>query len=488
MLEKSLQAILLAGGRSTRFKTGKTKLVEKICGQEMVLYATTLLEQLAIPTTVLIGYEGNTVKECITKKHGNTINFVVQEEQKGTGHALLCTQETWHSDNLLILNGDMPLITADIIEQLIQKHYDSNASITFVTAHNADPSITGYGRVIQEDHMYRIIEPKEFHGDTHEHCCVNAGIYIIKKEFLKASIHDLEASKLTHEFYLTDLIKIASDKEEVVKTSKVSFDAIRGVNDFKELWTVEQIKRSELISKYMSQGVRFYAAQNVHIDINVTIGQGSYIGNGVHIINNAQVGSNCIIESFSIINNSYIADNTTVYSHSIINDSTLGEHCAVGPFAHIEKKSILNDHSLIGNFVHVKNSKIGAHSKAKHLAYLGDSEVGTNVNIGAGTITCNYDGVKKHTTFINDNCFIGSNNTLVAPLTIEKNSYTAAGSVITKNVPQGALAIARPLQVNKEGYAQKLKEKLADENTATKEIPFIAALKTNDTSSITEGT
>ncbi len=488
MLEKSLQAILLAGGRSTRFKTGKTKLVEKICGQEMVLYATTLLEQLEIPITVLIGYEGNIVKECITKKHGDTINFVVQEEQKGTGHAVLCTQKTWQHDNLLIMNGDMPLVTSDIIEQLIQKHSESNASITFVTAHNADPSITGYGRVVQENHTYRIIEPKEFHGDTHEHCCVNAGIYIIKKDFLKNSIHDLEASALTHEFYLTDLIKIASDKEEIVKTSKVPFDAIRGVNDFKELWTVEQIKRSELISKYMAQGVRFFAAQNVHIDINVSIGSGSYIGNGVHIINSSRVGNNCVIESFSIINNSHIAHNSTVYSHSVINNSTIGEHCSVGPFSHIEKKSILNDHALVGNFVHVKNSKIGAHSKAKHLAYLGDAELGAHVNIGAGTITCNYDGVKKHVTTIQDNCFIGSNNTLVAPVIIEKNSYTAAGSVITKNVPQGALAITRPLQVNKEGYAQKLKEKLAQESAATKEIPFIAALKTNNSTSITEGT
>lgn len=484
MQEKCLQAILLAGGRSTRFKTGKTKLVEKICGQEMVLYATTLLEKLAIPTTVLIGYEGDTVKECITKKHGSTINFVVQHEQKGTGHALLCTQETWHKEQLLIMNGDMPLVTAEIIEQLIQKHLETNASISFVTAHNADPSITGYGRVIQEDHTYRIIEPKEFHGDTHEHCCVNAGIYIIKKSFLTTSINELQASKLTHEFYLTDLIKIASDKQEIVKTLKVPFDAIRGVNDFKELWTVEQIKRSELISNYMAQGVRFYAAQNVHIDINTSIGAGSYIGNGVHIINNSHVGSNCIIESFSIINNAIIDNNAIVYSHSVINNATIGKSCTVGPFAHIEQHSTLDDHALIGNFVHVKNSKIGAHSKAKHLAYLGDTLLGTKVNIGAGTITCNYDGVKKHMTTINDHCFIGSNNTLVAPLTIEKNSYTAAGSVITKNVPQGALAIARSPQVIKEGYAQKLKEKLAQET----EIPYIAALKTNNNSSITEGT
>lgn len=485
MLEKSLQAILLAGGRSTRFKTGKTKLLEKICGQEMVLYGTTLLETLSIPTTVLIGHEGNAVKECVKQKHGDALTFIVQEEQKGTGHALLCTKDTWHSTNILIMNGDMPLVTEAILEQLIQKHTESNASITFVTAHNADPSITGYGRVVQEDHKVRIIEPKEFHGDTHEHCCINAGIYLIKKDFLEATIHNLEASKQTQEFYLTDLIKIASDREEIIKTVQVPFDHIRGVNDFKELWTVEQIKRSELISKMMAEGVRFYAAQNVHIDINVTVGKGSRIGNGVHIINNAHIGEHCTIESFSIISNAHIGDNTTVYSHSVINDSTVGEQCNVGPFAHIERNSKLDAHTTIGNFVQVKKSNLGTNSKAKHLAYLGDSLIGSNVNIGAGTITCNYDSMKKHVTTVQDNCFIGSNNTLVAPVTIEKNSYTAAGSVITKTVPAGALAIGRSVQINKEGYAQKLKEKLQHEHETTN-TPFIAAFKTTDSTGFTE--
>jgi bifunctional UDP-N-acetylglucosamine pyrophosphorylase/glucosamine-1-phosphate N-acetyltransferase len=487
MLEKNLQAVLLAGGRSTRFKTGKTKLLERICGQEMVLYATSLLERLGLPTTVLIGYEGNAVKDCIMQKHGSALNFTVQEEQKGTGHALLCTQKQWQHDHILVMNGDMPLITQNTLEQLVQKHYEHNASITFVTAHNADPSVTGYGRVVQEDHKVRIIEPKEFHGDTHEHCCVNAGIYLIKRDFLETSIHTLQANNSAQEFYLTDLIKIASDAQLTIKTVPVAFDEIRGVNDFKELWTVEQIKRSELISKWMASGVRFHAAQNVHIDVNVTIGAGSYIGNGVHIINNSHVGQHCIIECFSVISNTHIGNHTTIRAHSVVYDSTIGDQCSVGPFAHIEKDSRLEAHAVIGNFVHVKKSTLGSHSKAKHLAYLGDTNIGEQVNIGAGTITCNYDGVHKHTTTIEDNCFIGSNNTLVAPVAIGKNSYTAAGSVITNNVPQGALAIGRARQVNKEGYARTLHEKLTHAQNEA-DIPFIGALKTTDPSSFTEGT
>lgn len=483
MLEKNLQAIILAAGRSTRFKTGKSKLVEKICGQEMILYATSLLEKLNLPTSIVVGYERETVKNVITKRHGSIIDFITQHEQKGTGHALLCTKETWNKDHILIINGDMPLITVEIIEQLAQKHFESDASITFVTAHNSNPSLTGYGRVVQEDHKIRIIEPKEFHGDTHEHCCINAGVYLFKKEFLLESIEKIEKSDVTQEFYLTDLVKIASDNNLPVKTVNVPFDAVRGVNDFKELWTIEQIKRSELITHWMEQGVRFYAAQNVHIDLNVSIGAGSYIGSGSHIINGSKIGQNCNIEAFSIISNSIIGDNTIIRSHSIIYDSVVEDSCMIGPFAHIEADTLIQKATVIGNFVQVKKSNIGSQTKAKHLSFLGNAVIGNNVNIGAGTITCNYDGINKSTTTIKDNTFIGSNSTLVAPLTIEANSYTAAGSVITHNIPQDTLAIGRSRQINKEGYAKKLKRKSQQDK---QDSPFIAATKTKTT--IVEGT
>jgi len=479
MLENKIQAIILAAGRSTRFNSGRTKLSERICGQEMILYATTLLQKIGIPTTVVTGYARDVVESIITKRHGSALNFIVQSEQNGTGHALLCTKSIWNKDALLVINGDMPLITADIIEQLAQKHFESNAQISFVTAHNSDPSLKGYGRVVQEDHKIRIIEPKEFHGDTHEHCCINAGIYIFNKKFLQESIEKVERSSITNEFYLTDLIKIASEAGHVIKTLNVPFDAVRGVNDFKELWTIEQIKRSEIISQLMANGVRFYSAQTVHIDIDTTIGTGSYIGAGVHIINGSHIGSNCHIEAFSIINNSKIGDAVTVYAHTMVTDSLIEESCKIGPFAHIEGNSTVHHNAVIGNFVQIKKTTIGAKTKAKHLSFIGNANVGTAVNIGAGTITCNYDGVNKHTTTIEDNTFIGSNNTLVAPVTLSKNSYTAAGSVITSNVPENALAVARSRQINKEGYAQKIKE-------PGMQSPYIAAIKTN--SSHIEGT
>lgn len=471
MLENKVQAIILAAGRSTRFNTGKSKLSERICGQEMILYTTTLLEKIKIPTSVVTGFARETVESIITKKHGDTISFIAQSEQNGTGHALLCTKSFWNNEALLIINGDMPLITQEVIEQLIQTHFESNAAISFVTAHNSDPSLKGYGRVIQEDHKIQIVEQKEFHGDTYEHCCINAGVYIFSKKFLLQNIEKIEQSMITHEFYLTDLIKIASDNDQIIKTINVAFDTVRGVNDLKELWSVEQIKRSELISYWMSQGVRFYAAQTVHIDVDAIIGAGSHIGAGVHIINGSHVGNNCNIEAFSIISKSTIGNNVTVYSHSVITDSTVEDSSQVGPFAHIEASSHIQQHGVIGNFVQVKKSKIGAHTKAKHLSFLGNAQIAHNVNIGAGTITCNYDGIHKHTTSIEENVFIGSNNTLVAPVIISKNSYTAAGSTITSAVPEGSLAIARSRQINKEGYAQKIK--------SGKSSPYIGAIKAN---------
>ena len=485
-MSKNIQAIILAAGKSTRFNTGRTKLAETLCGQAMILFPTKLLQSLHIPTIVVVGHQQEIIKNIILAEHGETVEFVVQEEQKGTGHALQQTKDWWKHDHILVLNGDVPLVTAETITSLYDEHIKNNSAISFVTSCNPDPTGKAYGKVVKTENLIEIVEAKDFTGNPHDHCCVNAGIYLINKDFLQNYIATLNTNNASKEFYITDLIKIASQNNCGVSTTIAPFDTIRGINTVQELWAAEQIKRSELISKWMAAGVRFHAAQNVHIDVDVTIGAGSYIGNGVHIINDSHVGEHCIIECFSIISNTRIGNHTTIRAHSVVYDSTIGDQCSVGPFAHIEKDSRLEAHAIIGNFVHVKKSTLGSHAKAKHLAYLGDSNIGERVNIGAGTITCNYDGVNKHTTTIEDNCFIGSNNTLVAPVTIGKNSYTAAGSVITNNVPQGALAIGRARQVNKEGYAHALHEKLS--HAQTPDVPFIAALKTTDPSSFTEGT
>ncbi|HLC07196.1 MAG TPA: bifunctional UDP-N-acetylglucosamine diphosphorylase/glucosamine-1-phosphate N-acetyltransferase GlmU [Candidatus Babeliales bacterium] len=458
-MNPSIQAIILAAGKSTRFHTEKTKLAETICGQTMILFPTKLLAELKIPTTVVVGYQKEIIQNIITTEHGDIIDFVVQEKQNGTGHALACTKQLWEKEHILVMNGDVPLVTPETIASLCEEHLQSNAAISFVTSCNPDETGKSYGRIVETTHSIAIVEAKDFTGDAHEHCCINAGIYLINTNFLQNYIATLDDNNANKEFYITDLVKIASENNLVVATTKAPFDTIRGINTFQELWAVEQIKRSELIKYWMDQGVRFSLPHHVHLDLNVTIGQGSYIGGGVHLRGNTVVGKDCIIQEFSSLENVIIEDNVTIHSCCIINNTYIQSGAHVGPFAHLRSNVTIGANSAIGNFVEVKNSTIGVNTKAKHLTYIGDATIGSQVNIGAGTITCNYDGVNKHKTIIEDHAFIGSNNTLVAPITIGHNTFTAAGSTLTADVPDNALAIARAHQTNKYDYAKKLKNK-----------------------------
>lgn len=375
----------------------------------------------------------------------------------------------------------MPLIPTDLIEQLLKKHTETQATITFVTAHNSDPSLQVYGRVIEEGTRLRIVEAKEFTGDTQTHCCINAGIYLIHKNFLTSALSELSKNTASGEFFITDLIGMATMRELTVAMVSASFDDIRGINTYKELWATEQIKKSALMQHWMNNGVRFAMPQSNALDLNVTIGRSTFIAAGAHIRGNSHIGENCFIGEFSIIENSTIEHKSSVLSHCVLNDAHVQSGAQVGPFAHLRNHTIVGINAHIGNFVELKNSVMGAESKAKHLSYLGDATVGSQVNIGAGTITCNHNGVEKHRTIIEDHAYVGSNNTLVAPVTLGANCFTAAGSVITEHVPANALGIGRARQVNKEEYALRLKKKKADvpiKNT------YHAALTKNETSSM----
>jgi len=477
-MNNNLQAIILAAGKSTRFNTEKTKLAETICGQSMILFPTKLLEQLKIATTVVVGYQQDIVRNIITAVHGETINFVVQERQEGTGHALACTKALWRNDHILVLNGDVPLITPQTIISLYEEHIKHNAAISFVTSCNPDDTGKSYGRIVRTENSIAIVEAKDFTGNSHEHCCINAGIYLINKNFLENYIASLNDNNANKEFYITDLVKIASEHNLTVATTKAPFDTIRGINTFQELWAAEQIKRSELIKYWMDSGVRFSLPHHVHIDLTVTIGQDSFISGGVHLRGNTNIGKHCTIDEFSSLENVITEDNVTIHSHCVIKNAYIQSRAEVGPFAHLRSNVTIGPNSSIGNFVEVKNSTIGVNTKAKHLTYIGDATIGSQVNIGAGTITCNYDGVSKHKTIIEDHAFIGSNNTLIAPITIGHNAFTAAGSTLTTDVPDNALAIARSQQTNKADYAKKLKNKVHSQKklkTELDDFSFIGA-------------
>jgi bifunctional UDP-N-acetylglucosamine pyrophosphorylase/glucosamine-1-phosphate N-acetyltransferase len=350
---KNIQAIVLAAGKSTRFNTGSSKLIQKMCGQEMVLYSTKLFAQLNIPATLVVGYQKEDVMNAVTQHHGKTVTFVTQEEQLGTGHAVLCTKEQWVAEHLLIMNGDMPLVTQDIIEQLYAKHMATGAVMSFVVSHSSDPAGYSYGRVIENNGTIQIVEAKHFDGDPHEHCFVNAGIYILNRVFLEQAIQDIKRNEKSKEFYLTDLVKIASDQKKTVTTTLAPFDLIRGVNDLQELWAAEQIKRSELIRYWMHRGVRFIMPQAIHLDVNISIGAGTTIGGGVHLYGTSSIGKNCSIGAFSSLTNVTIGDATAIHPHCVISDATIGAHAQVGPFAHIYDHAMVNDHALIESFAHI---------------------------------------------------------------------------------------------------------------------------------------
>jgi bifunctional UDP-N-acetylglucosamine pyrophosphorylase/glucosamine-1-phosphate N-acetyltransferase len=454
MLEHKTRAVVLAAGRSTRFKTKKSKLLFNVCGQSMIVYSLKALEALKIPMTLVLGYQADLIKAEVERSGIKDVQFVVQEKQLGTGHAVACSQDMWDSDDVLILNGDVPLLSEEIVSELIVSHKARNATVTFATAHVFNPA--EYGRVVEQDGKIIIVEEKSCTEEQLSINLVNAGIYVMKCSFLKEHLGRISKNDATGEIFLTDLIKIAGDEDLTVQKIEVPFDNVRGVNTLQELWGVEQIKRSELIKHWMSNGVRFELAQSIHIDINVTIGAGSFIGTGVHLLGDTHIGEDCFVAAFSIVDNSKIGDRVNIHSHSVLQDSKVGNDVHVGPFARLRDNVVLGDNIEIGNFVEMKNTQMGDNSKTKHLTYLGDAKIGTEVNVGAGTIICNYDGVKKHTTKIEDKVFIGSNNTLIAPIKIGKGSYTAAGSTITNDVPSDALAIARMRQTNKEGYAKKI--------------------------------
>ncbi|HJM68829.1 MAG TPA: bifunctional UDP-N-acetylglucosamine diphosphorylase/glucosamine-1-phosphate N-acetyltransferase GlmU [Candidatus Babeliales bacterium] len=476
----NVEAVILAAGKSTRFKTGKTKLIEKICGQEMILYPATLLNNLNIPSTFVVGYQKESIISLLHERFGDNFKTVDQGEPRGTGHAIMCTQSEWKQDHVLIMNGDTPLIKPHQLRALYDKHISTDAAMTFMTAYNIDPSINNYGRVIEDDKGISIVEPSEFEQFADQLdkdvACINAGIYLLKRSFLDEYITKLPKNPNTGEFYFTEIAKLGSDAGLTVTTINIPFDTVRGINTLRELWSAEQIKKSELIASWMEKGVRFGSAQNVHIDLDVEIGPGSSIGTGVQLLKGTRIGANCTVEAFSTISNTTMEDYVHIYSHSNVKDTLIKHHAYVGPYAHVRGNTKLEEHVRVGNFVEINRSDVGAYSRIRHMCYIGDATIGKYVSLGAGSITCNFDGIEKHKTEIQDNAFIGSNTAFVAPVIIGKNAYTAAGSVITQNVPDKALAIARSRQFNKEDYTMVKQQK---KNISQQlEAAYIAATKT----------
>lgn len=461
----SVQTIILAAGRSSRFNTDTSKLLYTLCGQPMLVNVIKALQPLSLPIILVVGHQRDQIMSMASSASCDTLTFVTQEEQCGTGHAVFCTKDQWHADTILIMNGDMPLITTNTIQSILTQHQQSRTQLTIVGAHYNQPH--QYGRIISNKKNIEIIEARDFTADPSAHTLINAGIYCIQRSLLAKALDVIMAKKNTHELYLTDIVAHASKEHCAINVVTVEYEHVRGVNTLQELYDAENIKRTHIIEQWMQHGVRFMMPHTTHIDHDVTIGANSVIGAGVQLTRGTHIGSHTHIEPYSILDHAIVRDHVIIKSHSVIQDSVINSHAIIGPFAHLRNSSTIGEHTAIGNFVEVSKSSIGAETKAKHLSYIGNALIGNHVNIGAGTIFCNYNGFTKETTIVEDHAYIGANNSLVAPLTIGKQSITAAGSCITDHVPANALAIARSRQILKDGYAAILRARHQNSQSIT---------------------
>jgi len=455
----------MAAGKGTRLKSKRPKVLHEIGGQALLKHVIAAAKTMVDAENIycIVGHEADRVKAAVAP---TGVKFVMQEEQRGTGHALqevkaYFTLSGEHlPKNLLVLSGDVPLIRPETIRAICEMHVAEAASMTILTAEPDNP--TGYGRVLRSGsgvEVSEIVEQKSLrpeHGDPPE---INSGIYCFKTAALFAKLDLLSTDNAHGEFYLTDVAALlVADGERVVAVKADSVDEVLGANTIAEMMHLDQAMRSATARRLMAQGVTIFRPDTCVIDAEVTVGADTVIEPYVQLLGATKIGSECRIRSYSVVQQSCLGNGVLVRNGCILDGAEVSDGAILGPYAHLRPESRIGEGAHVGNFVETKKVTLGKGSKANHLNYLGDAEIGAGVNIGAGAITCNYDGVKKHLTRIGDGAFVGSDSTLVAPISVGAGAYVAAGSCITEDVPEGALALGRSRQVVKDGWATKKKE------------------------------
>lgn len=451
-------AVVLAAGKGTRMKSSLYKVLHPVCGKPMVEHVIDNMDQVGVEKIVTIVGHG---AELVQSKLGSRSEYALQSEQLGTAHAVLQAEEVLSNlkGTTIVICGDTPLITAETIKELLNHHKETNAKATILTAIAENPA--GYGRIIrtEQGNVKSIVEDKDANSEEKLVKEINSGTYCFDNEALFKSLKLVKNENTQGEYYLPDVIGILQQDGEVISAyAAKDFDETLGINDRVALSQAEQVMRARIAYHHMREGVTIIDPQSTYISSEAKIGFDTVIQPGVIIEGKTIIGEKCTIGPNSHIVSSVIGNETTIHS-SVVLSSEIGNNTSVGPFAHIRPDSQLGDQVKIGNFVEVKKSVVGNGSKISHLSYMGDASIGTNVNIGCGAITVNYDGKNKYVTTIEDDAFVGCNSNLIAPVTIGKKGYIAAGSTITKDVPGEALAIGRARQENKEGYVNKLKLK-----------------------------
>jgi bifunctional UDP-N-acetylglucosamine pyrophosphorylase/glucosamine-1-phosphate N-acetyltransferase len=461
MTEHGLAILILGAGKATRFKSERPKLLHTIAGRLLGEYVLRTAAALAPQQIYLIiGHEAEQVRQAFARPG---LEFIEQKEQLGTGHALMVAHpelERCPSDVVLVLVGDAPLLEPETLRALLATHRKERAACTILTMRLDNP--TGYGRIVRAagKRVRAIVEEKVATTAQKKIREVNTGILCFSRQALLAHVGELSAANAQKEYLLTDLIEIFNRQQLKVAAFEGPASQAFGINDRAQLAAAEKAVRLRKAKALMKEGVTITNPEATYIDEDVVIGCDSVVEPGVTLRGRTHLGSGCRLEPYSTITDSILADGVTVRQSCVITNCELGSGVTVGPFAHLRDGASIQPEARIGNFVEVKKSTIGRGAKALHLTYLGDATVGARANIGAGTVTCNYDGEKKNPTTIEDEVFVGSGNMLVAPLRIGKGSYTAAGSTITEDVPPESLAIGRGRQVNKEGWARERKRKV----------------------------
>lgn len=454
-----IHIVILAAGKGTRMKSALPKVLHRAGDRPLIDYVLRAASSVSPASiVVVVGHQADQLKEALKKRPG--LSFALQEPQLGTGHALLQAEPLLRgaSGTLVLLSGDVPLLRAETLASLVRRHEKREAAATVLTA--VVPSPDGYGRIVREGgQIAAIVEHKDASSAEREIREINSGIYAFDIAPLFEALREIASSNAQGEYYLPDLVRIYRRRGLTVETVKLD-DAreILGVNSRKELADVAAILKSIRNEELMVSGVTIVDPASTFIGVDVAVGTDTIIHPGVYLEGHTRVGANCEIQSGVRVVNSSIDDGVQINNFCLIVDSHVSRGARIGPFAHIRPQSDVGEDAHVGNFVELKKTTLGRGSKANHLAYLGDATIGENVNIGAGTITCNYDGTLKHPTVIEDGAFIGSDTQLIAPVRVGKGSYVAAGSSITDDVPPDSLAIARGRQVNKEGWAAKKKK------------------------------
>jgi bifunctional UDP-N-acetylglucosamine pyrophosphorylase/glucosamine-1-phosphate N-acetyltransferase len=457
-----LAAVILAAGLGKRMRSDRPKVLHRVLGRPLVQFPVDLAASLGCdPIVTVVGHGREQVESAIQQDNARKVAFALQAEQHGTGHAVASALPKLRGVRgpVLILSGDVPLLDKASVVRLQKAYKRAGGPVGFITFQPENPK--GYGRVIRKGKKaVAIREDRDCNKTEKTIEEVNSGIYLVDIKFLRRAIKTLNTDNSQGEFYLTDLVAMAATKNTVA-TVVVNPLVVSGVNDRVDLARIETTLQQQTNEQLMRSGVTIHQPQTVRIDLSVKAGRDSEIEPGVQLLGRTELGRRCRIETGAVINNAVISDEVVIKAYSVIDDAVVHQGAQIGPMGRLRPGSDIGEGAKVGNFVEIKNTTLGPGSKASHLAYLGDGIIGERVNVGAGTIFCNYDGFQKHQTILEDDVFIGSDSQLVAPVTVGRGGYVASGSTITRDVPPDALAVARAKQENKKDMAAFLRGRLA---------------------------